>query len=101
MFVVVLCHNQIITNMKNRTQLVEWLSANTTINNITANADGSLEVSAENGYTYREGYKLPLFDYYSESELYSLGILNQFLEDLDDMGWVIDCINPGTYQIWR
>ena len=85
----------------NREQLIKWLqkffrSVRTT-EDFNGN-EGGVWVSAEDQATYGG---LEIYDYYSESRSYDLGVLAKFEDALQKKGWYSEWHDAGTVMIWE
>ena len=74
--------------MKNREEMMQWLSKHMQFVETTENFNGSnggIWLSAENSEVYGG---IPMYDYYSEKyDLYDLGVYTKWEEKLNSMGW--------------
>ena len=88
--------------MKNREEMMQWLSKHMEFVDTTENFSGSkggIWLSAENSEVYSG---IPMYDYYSENhELYDLGVYTKWEEKLNSMGWYSEWHDPGTVMLWQ
>jgi len=85
----------------NRKNVMDFLKTRLKFVRTSEQFDGTLGgiwVSAENCETL-DG--LDIFDYYAESSLYEIGVLNKFVKELDKLGWYCEYYDPGTVMIWE
>jgi len=88
--------------LKNRAEMMEWLSKHMYFVETTEKFNGSfggIWLSAENTEVYSG---IPMYDCYSDNyELYDLGVYTKWEEKLNSMGWYSEWHDPGTVMLWE
>lgn len=83
-----------------REQMMEWIGKHIRIVRTTeefSGSEGGIWVSGESGDTYNN---YEIYDYWSESEMYPLGVLRSWEEQLERRGWYSEWYDAGTVCIW-
>ena len=86
----------------NRDELIKWLDK------FFSFVDTSESFNGSNGGVWLSGEEcestysgMRIYDYYSESSMYELGVLNKFEEVLQKKGWFSEWYDSGTVMIWE
>ena len=86
---------------KSRNQLMNWLSKHMDFVETTedfSGSEGGIWVSGENGDEYKG---LTIYSYYAQGSDYSLGVLNEWEQKLNDWGWYSEWYDAGTIMIYK
>ena len=86
--------------MKNRDQIIKWVSKYFDTVFLTEDFNGNeggVWISGEGEETYSN---LTIYDYYTESKMYELGVLSKWEEQLQKNGWYSEWYDAGTVMLW-